>query len=462
MHSKTHLQIAFSILCIALLAAGVLQLWVYGWTWHDQQRIVQLVILFAASIIFIPTLFKRTTIHNGVLFIFVLGFISSFYAQWPLWALKEWAVFVGLASLAYSISFYGRSLVVQNIFLYGLALIAGLNALQFAVAYLTAALGSIHIFNSDMLFNGFSNPRFLNQFQLIFLPIVAALIAANKQLSTQYARHVFACLWCVLIIQWCLAFTLGGRGLWLALIVTHLVLWFGFKRFRVLFKAQAVAALLGFLLFIVLFWVIPDLLGQSSWYRDSLRVGLSARDVIWPMAWQQFLDHPWLGAGPVHFSTLVNPIAAHPHQVILQWLAEWGVIATLAAIYITIKGLWFGFKSVRTAQASVVDAALWISISGSLILAQVDGVFVMPYTETWLAIIIGLALARWQRPVKLTNSGQITSRINIQRASMLFLTIIATGVIAYVLVQEAPFIGDINQQLPNSYAPRFWAHGFIP
>ena len=32
------------------------------------------------------------------------------------------------------------------------------------------------------------------------------------------------------------------------------------------------------------------------------------------------------------------------------------------------------------------------------VLAQVDGVFVMRYMETWLAILIGLALARWSIP----------------------------------------------------------------
>src|SRR5690606_36380613 len=107
--------------------------------------------------------------------------------------------------------------------------------------------------------------------------------------------------------------------------------------------------------------------------------------------------NPWLGVGPMHYSAVVNPISAHPHQVVLQWLAEWGVIATGLAIIIAGWGSIHGLKYLRRQQAEPIDAALWLSIIGALVLAQVDGVFVMPYTETWLAILIGLAMARWAK-----------------------------------------------------------------
>src|SRR5690606_7846536 len=124
-------------------------------------------------------------------------------------------------------------------------------------------------------------------------------------------------------------------------------------------------------------------------------VTLSGREKIWLWAWEMAIANPWLGVGPLHYAAVVNPIAAHPHQVVLQWLAEWGFIATFLAIVITVMGLIYSARYLRQDRAENLDAALWVSIVGALILAQVDGVFVMPYTETWLALLLGLAVARW-------------------------------------------------------------------
>jgi len=87
---------------------------------------------------------------------------------------------------------------------------------------------------------------------------------------------------------------------------------------------QAGAAIFGFLLFYVMFHLVPDWLDLAPTLRDSLRTTLSGREKIWLWAWEMAIANPWLGVGPLHYSAVVNPIAAHPHQVVLQWLAEWG------------------------------------------------------------------------------------------------------------------------------------------
>jgi O-antigen ligase len=73
------------------------------------------------------------------------------------------------------------------------------------------------------------------------------------------------------------------------------------------------------------------------------------------------LQNPWLGVGPLHFSSVRNPIAAHPHQAILQWLAEWGFIATILALTIIYYGIKKGFNFIKNNPEQNLDLAVWIA-----------------------------------------------------------------------------------------------------
>ncbi|WP_286594534.1 O-antigen ligase family protein [Thiopseudomonas alkaliphila] len=321
-----------------------------------------------------------------------------------------------------------------------------------------AFITGIYLLDADVLFNGFSNPRFLNQFQILFMPILAYLALHHWQAAHRYSKLLASIIFTTLLIQWCIAFSLGGRGLWLGLAVSHAALIILFPRFWRLLGMQATAGLLGFILFYLMFTVVPEWLGQTSVIRDSMRFGLSKREVIWQLAWDIFLAHPWLGVGPMHFSAEVNSVAAHPHQVVLQWLAEWGIFATLAAIFIAVWGMLHGLRFVRSEKGQPLDAALWMSILGALALAQVDGVFVMPYTETWLAILIGLAMARWSKPS--------AAESRWQTYSLRILAIPVILVLGSVLINEAPTLAQDSQahmeKHGTGYTPRFWMQGWIP
>lgn len=326
----------------------------------------------------------------------------------------------------------------------------------------------------DLLFRGFSNPRFLNQFQMLLMPMLAYLSLTHWKNIGRYQRPLAVLFFSILIVHWCIALTLGGRGLWLGLAVSHLAMLLFFPRFWRLLAIQAAAGIIGFVLFYILFVFIPNLLELDPTLRDSLRVGLSKREVIWQQAWDLFLQNPVLGVGPMHFSAYPNGVAAHPHQVVLQWLAEWGFIATLLATIIASWGMWHGLKTLRAKPSSsslnnaaeaitqtdarTLDAALWISIAGALVLAQVDGVFVMPYTETWLAILIGIALGRWSaNPQPMGFAQHLIVRLLALPVILVF---------GYVLLYEAPsLVDDIQNHIETyhtGYAPRFWSQGWIP
>src|SRR5690606_4273033 len=102
-------------------------------------------------------------------------------------------------------------------------------------------------------------------------------------------------------------------------------------------------------------------------------------------------------------------------------------------------------------------AALWLSIAGALILAQVDGVFVMPYTETWLAILIGLAIARWS---------ELQPAPPAQRIFFMVLAIPVILIMGNVLINEAPTVPEDSEahmsRHNTGWTPRCWAQGWIP
>jgi len=456
--NPTPTAVTYSLLALllAVFCLSAIKVWHLGYSWHDQQRIYQLLLLCACASL--AALLPQAALPRPALLLLasllLLGLCSSALAPWPQWALKEWSRYGGLLLLALLIGGLAGRPTWQNCILSAMAAVGFTHAFQFLVYYLMAFATGIRMLDTDLLFSGFSNPRFFGQFQVMLMPVIALLIERSRQ----HRRITLATLLgLTLATQWCIAFTLGGRGLWLGLLASHIALLLINRRLWRILAFQAGAALLGFLLFLLLFKLIPLWLELDPILRDSLRTGFSGRERIWLWAWEMALANPWLGVGPMHYSANYNPIAAHPHQVVLQWLAEWGFAATLIALAIGAWGLLHGARCLRQASANELDAGLWVAIVGALVLAQVDGVFVMPYTETWLALLIGLALARWSKPATPSRT---------QRLACAIVAIPVLLVLGKVLISEAPTLpqtSDAYMTLHHTgWTPRFWSQGWIP
>lgn len=427
--------------------------------WHDQQRIAQIVLIAVCALVSLFIIASLPKLAKSLFFaVFFLGGLSAAFAAHPVWALYEWATYLGLFFVAAIVCYSSVSSVKFNaLVLAVLAFATVVNSLQFITVYLAAIFSGLHNFNAAMLYSGFSNPRFLNQFQALSLPVLGYLFFEYRRQHFPYAKALAGVIFISLLTQWVIAFTLGGRGLWLALTVSNLMLIGFFPRYWRLLVAQLIAGLLAWLLYYLMFTVVPEHLGTSPRLWDNLRSGLSSRETIWQLAWDMFKAHPWLGAGPMHFSASINAVAAHPHQIILQWLAEWGLLATAAAISLAGWGMLSGLKYIRQAKSTALDAVLWMSILNALVLAQVDGVFVMPYTVTWLAILIGLAWARWSSHSDTVNrSAKIIFKLAAVITFAVFLHILFVAVPNYVQMNS----NATEQQ--NDFSPRFWAQGFIP
>lgn len=453
---RTGLLILLALLVMSFSLSAI-EVWHPRFAWHDQQRVAQLILLGGAALILLmqgPHMFLPHWAFYTVVCILTLGLVSSLMAEFPLWALKEWARYAGLVMLAVVVGATGRRKWCLLVF--GIIGCTGLlQAFQFSVYYAVAFLSGIYLLDIHLLFSGFSNPRFFAQFQTLLIPVLSFLILYFK------SRKVIASVafYIVLSIHFCIALAMGGRGLWMALAVSAVALLVITPRYWRLLAIQASAGLTGGLVFVVFFYWLPEWLDIPSLLGKNFRGGLSGREHLWFLAIDMAKENPWLGVGPMHFSAVVNSVAAHPHQVILQWSAEWGVPVTILASILAGRSMYLWSVQIRGAVADYTSAALWLAILGALLLAQVDGVFVMPYTETWLAILVGLALSMCS-PLKLHQ------RCYFQRATFTLLAVPVLLVTWHVMFVELPTLpddSDLHMAKHNTgWTPRFWLQGWIP
>lgn len=429
--------------------------WHAGTYWHDQQRVGQLVFVIACALLlpFFPQQALQSKILVLLLSFFVFGFFSSLQAEWPEWAFKEWARYAGLMLVAMLFASIARRYEVKQVVLWGMLFVGVVHVYLFLVVYVISYASGVRALNSILLAPGFTNPRFFGQFQVIVVPVIAAFVLGFW--SGQ--RKVLSGLLClVLVLQWAISFSLGGRGLWLGLVVAYSVVCLVAIRYWRMALLQLLCGALGFFVFLFMFEFVPYLLGLEVKLIEGGRADLSGRDVIWHAAWDMVIANPWLGVGPMHFAATYNVIAAHPHQVILQLLSEWGSLAGASAIALGALVCVRALSYLRQTGSNDEDAAIFTAIGGALILAQVDGVFVMPYTETWFALLVGLALARWAIPAP---------ALKVQRIFLAVLAVAVVLIMSRVLIKEVPELlfsnkSQVTQSL--SVKPRFWVHGWIP
>lgn len=395
---------------LVLLISGIvavmlcLMIWVPhpDLTWHDQQRLGQISIstLFFLSILLFRS--SRVMLANptwlwpatGVL---VIGAFSAYLAPNPLWAASEVAllvVSVGIGTFVFCLmsKFKDTADLVLGAFLR--LMLAGM-VLQFYVSFVSALAHADLYFHPWSLLNGFSNMRYEGQFLTIMVPLLGARLFLHEGTSVRYPRGLDMFL---MVSLAGMVFVAGTRGTIAAWLVTAAISW-GFKEGRVAATRMLLAMVAGFVLAWLVLHSISWVTGQVADYRftNEQVFGLSAREVLWKDAWVRIFEFPWLGIGPMHFASLKNPVAAHPHQALLQIASEWGV--PVFFLIMTVVTIWLAkvFGELRSSDGKAGSELKWalvFAVSSSIVQSMVDGVLVMPYPQLWLAITVGWCSAR--------------------------------------------------------------------
>ncbi len=456
-------------------------------TWHDQQRSQQIVVLVACLLYLILTAPRllpvmRMTMRHGywiptaIILFFLVGAISSAMAVLPEWAFLEWGVMLALILFAAQIAEEKRSSNVTDVeqFLlwvfFAMAVAYVVKSLMLYAVMVLVGLNLSMPFNVNELFSGFSNPRFFGQFAVMVMPflVLPAMFWASSTAQRLALGSVPAVWWMLFIAS-------GSRGAWIALMGgSALVFLLAGPCARRWLRWQGICALAGVVVYTILFVLVPTLLAESTGVvlpldRHYGWASLSLRDVIWSQTVQMIADHPWLGVGPMHYSYYPNGIGAHPHNSILQIVAEWGIPAALLFVSVVTWGAIGWWRHVGTLVKSnpesprtTIGLALLAALSGAAAHSLVDGVIVMPVSQLTLVLMCG-----WAWGLALSSSPSLP-RSQAAGASWGVRLVAVMAVIA-VLQGVYPVLGKLAQREeayleahPGSVLyPRFWVQGWI-
>ncbi|NTV69374.1 MAG: O-antigen ligase family protein [Azonexaceae bacterium] len=446
---------------LAAIAASVIFFAHPDLTWHDQQRLGQVCISIGAFVGILLLRLPAVVSVNRVLVlpavgVLVLGSLSVSLALNPFWAAAEYALLlagIGLGAFVFCLMReFGDT---ADLVLGGILrlLLAGM-VLQFYVSVVSAMAHAELFFAPWSLLHGFSNMRFEGQFLTIVVPLLGASMFIPNESSLGYPR------WLDIFLMVSLAgmvFVAGTRGTIAAWLAASIIFWCLTGGARNIANRMFLILVTGFVLAWLVLFSVSWVTGQPADYRFAGEqvFGLSAREILWQHAWAKILEFPWLGIGPMHFASLKNPVAAHPHQALLQIASEWGLPVFLMITATVAIWLFKVFAEVRSGDAKAGSDLRWallFAVLASMVQSMVDGVLVMPYTQLWLAIVVGWCSARCL-PVFQGETTKVPGWLPLLLWGAANVLLVAVVVMSYPSLVGAPeYCGG---------GPRFWCNGRI-
>lgn len=378
-------------------------------SFHDSQRLIQL-LLIGLVLLHGMAFYKQESIvvvnhavRYAIYALIALAIASSYLAKSPRHALIEISLFAGLSYLALFVArLYhdDKTLLIKRLIY---AFWAGilLYVVSFYVGYITATT-----FNTakpwPALLTGFSSIRSFNQYQLWGLGLVTLPLLAFDFKSTHTCRWLHL----ALVLWWVILFYSTSRGALLAcglgLLGTAVI----YKKLAWPFiRLQLIYSTTGYIVYALLFQFIPHLkesLGTAAAIIDTtgtiMRNTTSDRADLWSLSLKLIQDNPIFGIGPMHYAWY-NATVAHPHNSVLQLMAEWGLPAALIIITATSFGIYCWLKKVnidnlkkQTKLDNNLGIILFFTIATNATYSLVDGVIVMPISQVMMFTIFGLMM----------------------------------------------------------------------
>lgn len=409
--------------------------------------------------------FPAIQIYGWILF-FLLAALSCTFAVYPRFAFAECSrLLASLLLFVYlAINTESNNRVSVNLIYF------------FVLSVLVIYTPLYYIENSIFLFDdwdwgspnfvGFYNPRAFSDYQAAILFLAPW---ALRQLPPSPLVRSLG--WCLLASYGALAFVAGSRSQLLGVIAVFLLVFFALGResFKNLLKEQARLWLFAFLAYLLLFHVWPFIIygGFREGVFSAIRYTSSGRIELWRMAFEMALDNPWFGVGRLHFAATLNPIAASPHSLIIQIMAEFGFPALIVSITLFL----FWFSSIRKGILSessnagkdhdMFAVSLFCSFSALLAHSCVSGVFSRPQGSV-LLILLGGILTGSARASPYGKPFFIHMKISVFVSLAALLILTATTVPWSLEARERNncYLKMVHKP-SHALMPRFWAQGWL-
>ncbi|MDB5773287.1 MAG: Pilin glycosylation enzyme [Burkholderia sp.] len=494
-----------TIVAIAIAAISFLPQFHWGVIGHhDNHRIVQVLIALIGGAVIVHQLFRPATatrmVSKTALYLlitfFSLGLLSAVHA-WSVWhAMFEWANFALLVALAWLLA--KKISTAKNDLLGQILIICGLGCAIYVFSWSVVYISWLTTGTQPDIFDliaGFDNYRFFNHIQTVTLPLLALLVVRSRQrvkallpahphtLMSLAQRHEARFWWLVLLFWWTLFFVTAGRGTFLGMTAgcVMALVWRGRHAFAWC-RVMASTFVAGLVAYPVLYILIPMLTGAKPLgllqevTTRTVTNPTSDRWALWDRAIQMIIEHPLLGAGPLHFAHYGRDImnGAHPHNWVLQIGSEWGVPALLclaAVLAIALRAL------VRTGRAIKADDAVnqailaaWLATFVAIVVdGLVSGLLVMPSSQLWIALYAGCAWG-WTASFSIAtnNPAPVRTRLSRRLAAMLGIVVLMFMVgrglwpeINDLPAHEEKIVNETLKFGSNRLFPRIWRAGYF-
>lgn len=276
---------------------------------------------------------------------------------------------------------------------------------------------------------GFSNHRHYVEFFVAVQLFMQAFFLEDKSRAVRF----FIVPLSVSIVFLSIFFT-GARASFLAYMLGVGFLVFCCRDVFWIYVLSFLFSLFFYCIYLYVFFVDASVLGGGSVFRE----GSSGRLELWGLAFQAWLGSPVFGLGGLGFSTLGNSIAAHPHNLFLQLLSEYGFFGVLFFLIISFFVFWGVLNRKKISLfVSVPLFSLYIS-------SFFGGVLVVPVTQLlFFYLLVSVIFESGARVVRLP--GWLGVLVSCCVLGMAFYSYDAPG----------------KRAVPDD-APRFWQKGGLP
>lgn len=406
----------------------------------------------------------------------LLAGASALQSRFPASALLE----VGLTLLllhfacACAIAAHQRKNDTDLIFVSSLLIGALIFVIFFILSY-KAALNSGEEFSWLTPFVTFSNIRFFSQFQAYTLPLMLLPLLAFETPKTLRAAVL-----AITTIWWALHFASGSRSVWVALIISTLVmlLWLRQTVLPWLFLQGRLFLIGGAIYFVFTWWQDELSRKGTSGISGILSRGMddNGRLELWREAWAMIRSSPWLGAGPMHFGFYNIKVAAHPHNTWLQIAAEYGLPMALLLSFLLFRLLGYTLRWCRT-PASARDRNINICLTASLLCGLAEGMFsgntLMPQSQLLLFFITGWLIGRNLSDLDLSAYSSVKNHSpnwgkaggKMQAWSHTTLIVIVVAALSMQMLETTKYYTFRKYrgfERTSYYHPRYWQDGHRP
>lgn len=438
---------------------------------YDNARLLELAALCAACLVAaLPPMTRALTaawleLRSGIrwlLAIFLFGGAASALASAvPQLGIQQVAVNVQLAAvlLAVCAAVRGAGPAVEKPLAVAVCTGAGLFVLKFWTTYLLYYAEGKQ-FSWLHPFMDFANVRFFGQYQAYVLLLLTApvFLMGLKGFWRGLVYFITANFWA---LQW----MVGSRAVWAGFIAAMAVTTLALPARRLHWLAvQVLPMVMGGLIFVAFDATLQKTPGATPIPADNSimeRSGQSntARLTLARSALGLVAEHPLGGVGPAQFGLhYAQTPAAHPHNSVLQLLAEYGIPVGGAGIVLGVLLVIHAVRQIRRRSLQQFDYTS-TALGAALIMGLVDSLFsgnlIMPHSQVCLAVLAGWMLGR-QRPAVRRymppgRERQWTLGIGLTAgAAALVSIILAAEYVALIIDMPYP---------PALRLPNFWQYG---